>query len=1104
MKFRLLALCAFMFAANASAFKLDTHVWVGSQIIEDVATDGKVSIPPFGDFSVDADIVEALRTHPKSYLYGNVGPDFFPDVMAGQLIIHPGADVDEDGIDDSQWNTDDWFRHILATRDTMKPSELAFSMGFVAHGASDFWAHTYVNTYAGNIFTLTDGDQAEAEIRHYLLEGYVNKFTPDVVKANGQNVGRGIDVLNSYPGTFPNKFIRYQLMTSDEIQDQLTLAPHIKIASAFRDELPNWIELVDDNRDLVYKLLGDLWESMEPEVERQAGDNQELVEIICNTTTELLAGGNDAELMVAHAEEMDALKNDFETLSQDLANESYDAFEDNKQKMHEISKRYLDQGAEFAQGVYDNFSAVETRMLDNKHNIERDLLALDSKVRARACSLLEEVFISPAGIHEYALDNLPFGNALRSILDTVFDPLNIGIDPFNPLSFLDGDEPEPPPVITTTGDRAYFTGLLTQTQAELDANPDAIQLAAFVIANRPHYIEFVEEVYTEVYEAITSFKKMPDHHSVLSDEDLEDLKFYKIKKDLINTYSAALSSMGENDIVTTYVAGQGSGFSSDSSGSWFCDTVNGFVNDSLTRPLNEIQRLERDLLGAKNDLASAAETLNAAISEAIDIVHTFEYQIDKKFQTSINSIVDLTQSASNLAPATEAYADLIVEVKDKMQQLNKDFCADQRSFQAYMDEATIEGAPFVGSYFFNEVATAFGYCGISDDPLKEGVSGSFDAYTSGSSGDSCESDSMLYWEWAYFWLRNWKNGVDQALNAYPNTQRDVVDAVLDPSSDLDDYKEPIKQYMICEAPKFIGVSPHGAHILCIAQASAESLHKSLKKAQTQADEFVEKYALAGIPEKFKITKSRIDQMLTDALVSFTRKELSGNEAFELLSHVIEGGADDPYVVNSVFSTTTNEYLTFDFDSDPVTARVEAEMFVKNGKFDPLRFAPAYNAVILAKLALLNASELNRLVDISGGHSHIYGSELFDDSDGTPFNIMIDGVRTLDGDHQWLAEPPQYIRRDGSSTEVFGNTSYAYDGTKGFRLYQDEDARKNVFNKIFLGPANVSIEVPQAFGFDNIVPSEYAYKPCQAFPYPNGEGDNICLLSWLIPVLSLLN
>ncbi len=1102
MKFKPLVILALLCASNAYSFKLDTHVWVGAQVVEDVVDNGRVSIPPFGEFTVDSDIVSALQHSPKSYLYGNIGPDFFPDVLTGQMIIHPGADVDEDGMDGSQWNTDDWFRHILSSRESMSPAELAFSLGFVGHGASDFWAHTYVNTYAGNIFTLTDGDQAEAEIRHYILEGYVNKFTPDVIKANGQNLGKGLDVLNAYEGTFPNKFIRQKLITNDEIQERIQKAPHLKIASSFSDELPRWIDFVDEQRDPLYKLLGDLWESIESDLIDAAPKNQELVEQICNTSTDLLPGGSDAEILAEHSSQLTALQTEFEALSQDIANEAFDEFEDKKQEIHEISQRFLDEGAEFVQASYDDFAAAEQQMLDNKHQIEENLLSLDSKIRDKSCSLLEDVFILPLGIHEYALDNLPLGNELRSVLDHAFDPLDIGVNPLDLFGLFDDDKPSPPPVITTTGDKAYFTSLLVEAQAELDSNPEAITLAERILDNPPLYVEFVEEVYTQVYEALTSTNRMPEHHSVLTDHELEQLKFYKLKKDLIDTYSATISAMGENDIATTYIAGQGSGFSTDSSGSWFCNTFNGFVSDAFTRPLNEIQRLERDIIGAKNDVVSTANTLNSALSEAIDIVYSFEYQVQKNIQVSVNDIVDLAENAVSLSPDAEDFFDLTVQIKDKMEELNEDFCADQRRVQVFLDEGTIEGAPFVGAYFFNEYATALGYCG-SDDSLQDGLTGAFSSYINGG-GEDCDSDSMLYWEWAYFWLRNWKIGVDQALDAYPITQREVVDAVLDPNSDMSDYKEPISQYMMCEAPKFVGVSPHGAHVLCIAQAAIENLSESLNSAQKEVDEFIEKYSLPGIPEEFIPTKTRIDEMLEEAVLSFTTEKLAGNEAFELLQHVIEGGAEDPHVMNSIFSTTSNEYLTFEADSDPVTARVQAEMFVQNGAFDPLRFSPAYNALILAKLTLLNTSELNRLVSIAGGHSHIYGSELFEDSGNTPFNIMIDGVRTLDGDHQWLSQPPRYIRRDGSANQVYANTSYDYDGVKGFRLYQDEDARRNVFNKIFIGPANASIETPQSFGFGNVVPSEYPYKPCVAHPYPNGEGDNTCLVSWLIPVLHMLN
>ena len=59
------------------AFKLETHVWIAQQVLNDVVPDGKVTISPFGDFSIDPLIADALLRFANEYRLGSIGPDAF-------------------------------------------------------------------------------------------------------------------------------------------------------------------------------------------------------------------------------------------------------------------------------------------------------------------------------------------------------------------------------------------------------------------------------------------------------------------------------------------------------------------------------------------------------------------------------------------------------------------------------------------------------------------------------------------------------------------------------------------------------------------------------------------------------------------------------------------------------------------------------------------------------------------------------------------------------------------------------------------------------------------------------------------------------------------
>lgn len=159
----------------ASAFHMSTHVWISQEVLNDLLDDGTLTIEPFGAFSVRAEVLDALRIHDRAYRMGNIGPDGFPDIAAGQLTAH----VDADG----GWMADDWLRQVLEGAET--PRQLAFALGYLSHAASDIFAHTYVNTYAGGVFDLGDGPD-EVELRHVALEEYIVQMQPPLRDSSGR------------------------------------------------------------------------------------------------------------------------------------------------------------------------------------------------------------------------------------------------------------------------------------------------------------------------------------------------------------------------------------------------------------------------------------------------------------------------------------------------------------------------------------------------------------------------------------------------------------------------------------------------------------------------------------------------------------------------------------------------------------------------------------------------------------------------------------------------------------------------------------------------------------------------------------------------------
>ena len=174
-------------STSAFAFKANTHVWVGQQVINDIEDDGKLTFDIGGtqvDIDVADDVKNAILSNKTSFLMGHIGPDALPDLVIGQTLIHPGV-RDSDG-NRTGWQTNDWLQYLL-DNSTDDDVGTAFTYGYLGHAASDVFSHTYINLYAGGTFDLHD--ETLVEQRHIILEGYIANKTPGLMDYQSNPLG---------------------------------------------------------------------------------------------------------------------------------------------------------------------------------------------------------------------------------------------------------------------------------------------------------------------------------------------------------------------------------------------------------------------------------------------------------------------------------------------------------------------------------------------------------------------------------------------------------------------------------------------------------------------------------------------------------------------------------------------------------------------------------------------------------------------------------------------------------------------------------------------------------------------------------------------------
>ncbi len=253
-KFSNYALCTVLACMPllSHAFKIDTHVWVGQQVINDLEkNNGRISLKLSDKeilIDVPVDIKNAILNNKSAFLMGNIGPDAVPDVVVGQTFPHPGVEK-QVGLDEKNlkiyanigWRTKDWLQYLL--RESINdPIGKAFTYGYLAHAAADVMAHTYVNQYAGDIFRLGDNETL-VEQRHFILENFIGTLTPLLRDRNGNYLGKPWQVINLNNGYA--EFARDKLIYNQEVQGEYRKTPefaaHLIAYVAIKNKLENEI-----------------------------------------------------------------------------------------------------------------------------------------------------------------------------------------------------------------------------------------------------------------------------------------------------------------------------------------------------------------------------------------------------------------------------------------------------------------------------------------------------------------------------------------------------------------------------------------------------------------------------------------------------------------------------------------------------------------------------------------------------------------------------------------------------------------------------------------------------------------------------------------------
>lgn len=215
--------------------------------------------------------------------------------------------------------------------------------------------------------------------------------------------------------------------------------------------------------------------------------------------------------------------------------------------------------------------------------------------------------------------------------------------------------------------------------------------------------------------------------------------------------------------------------------------------------------------------------------------------------------------------------------------------------------------------------------------------------------------------------------------------------------------------------------------------------------------------------------------------------ISDRNVAELLSELADPAVVDRQALNEAFIDSANGQLSFQCVADFIDADLGLRQRPvadapcdgsprTGGTMDPALFLPLHYALTLAKLSLLDAKGIGEVAERFGGRATEFRL-----SPHRRYSLLLDTVRSLDGNHQWQHEALPFPRRQPLGPNARGRKA-GYpdpsdpDGGTGFPFYQSKALRETVFTRLFPKPFEGAILYRP-----EMRPPQYAFWPCEGDP-----------------------
>lgn len=597
-------LCLLFYMQQGHAFKINTHAFIGQEVINDIEDDGRVTIPN-GEgvihVTVPVEVKNAILSNKNYYLMGTMGPDATPDVVVGQTVVHPGSGEG----DENRWEVSGWLDYLSRTM-TSTEKEKAFYYGYLSHVSADVFAHTYVNQYTGDVFLLSDGETL-AELRHIALEGYIDGHTPPFRNLNKNIIADSAFELIKLDDDY-GAMIRDKLITNNEVHQQYkksAFATHLVAYKNARDEVSNIAE-------------SSLWGEIDREVLKFIAEYYYGYQLSDGEADKLLSGTQKFK---------DFFEGKVVDYLQNFENRTYE----NLKKWEQLGFTAIVKKIRDAQ-------ALEAKIRSKKQQIDQTLVTFDSELRHSGCDFTADAVkvLDPTGITSTLADGKFITNSIidpvkaaNQLLGNVKDSWafeqsckTVSVSGVScnwlgiclPKKWFEKVCSNPQPYLnhsTAFNKKQFLSHQFTQSQvikdvdlAKATASWNKALTLAFSLLPQDTFVPISGDIMIPLMldsEAVMSVSLTLDHLSIYRSKNYAD--YNQGRKTLVYQYDTAAKTVKSNDIA-------------------FCHTINNSIDNVTNESVKLIHKLENETALLNNSLIQKHIDIRNESVKAIDELHT--------------------------------------------------------------------------------------------------------------------------------------------------------------------------------------------------------------------------------------------------------------------------------------------------------------------------------------------------------------------------------------------------------------------------------------------------------------------------------------------------